>query len=156
MVGVFAGASLCSPELLKKLEKTLPGLCVYVGYGATETSKPSNLHWTPFWFQLTFLGSCVTTNTPKSDKYHLHNSCGYPIDKTEVKIVDSNGNMVKLGEKGKLFNVITCNNMLHFWSRRNLCSRVRINERLFRWWRKKKRSVFRQLVQNWVSYIKSN
>lgn len=78
-----AGA-ICTPKLVKDIQKQLNVKTVRSIYGLTETT------------------AAVFQSLPDDSNDTLENSVGYISDHTEVKVIDSKGNAVPFGEPGEL------------------------------------------------------
>ncbi|XP_075154076.1 medium-chain acyl-CoA ligase ACSF2, mitochondrial-like [Haematobia irritans] len=79
------GGSACSPEVVQRTRQVLQVSNVRLGYGMSESSG------------LVF----ADDGTESPDKAML--SCGKLLPHAEAKIVDNNGNTVKIGEMGELW-----------------------------------------------------
>nr|XP_054922084.1 medium-chain acyl-CoA ligase ACSF2, mitochondrial-like isoform X2 [Dermacentor andersoni] len=81
--GIMAGAP-CPPEVIKNSMERLntKGLCVC--YGSTECSP------------------VITASTPDEPLEKWIHTVGKPLDHVEVKVVDTNNNIVPLGSRGEL------------------------------------------------------
>jgi medium-chain acyl-CoA ligase, mitochondrial len=78
-----AGA-ICTPNLVKDIQKHLNVKKVRSIYGLTETT------------------AAVFQSLPDDGNETLQNSVGFQSDHTEVKIIDKNGDVVPLGQAGEL------------------------------------------------------
>lgn len=78
-----AGA-ICTPNLVKEIQKHLNVKSVRSIYGLTETT------------------AAVFQSLPTDGNETLENSVGFISDHTEVKVIDGNGNVVPLGQPGEL------------------------------------------------------
>lgn len=78
-----AGA-ICTPNLVKDIQRHLNVSKVRSIYGLTETT------------------AAVFQSLPDDSNETLENSVGYISDHTEVKVIDGNGNAVPFGQPGEL------------------------------------------------------
>lgn len=78
-----AGA-ICTPNLVKDIQKCLNVKNVRSIYGLTETT------------------AAVFQSFPDDDNETLRNSVGHISDHTEVKVIDGNGDVVPFGQAGEL------------------------------------------------------
>lgn len=78
-----AGA-ICTPNLVKDIQRHLNVRNVRSIYGLTETT------------------AAVFQSQPDDSNETLENSVGYISDHTEVKVIDGNGNAVPFGQPGEL------------------------------------------------------
>jgi acyl-CoA synthetase (AMP-forming)/AMP-acid ligase II len=78
------GGAPAAPELVRRMEQLFPGRTPSNGYGLTETSS-------------------VTTVNSGVDYQRKPDSVGVPVPVVDVRVVDSDGNDVPVGEVGELW-----------------------------------------------------
>ena len=78
------GGAPAAPELVRRIEQLFPGRTPSNGYGLTETSS-------------------VTTMNSGVDYQRKPESVGVPVPVVDVRVVDTDGNDVPLGEVGELW-----------------------------------------------------
>ncbi|HWB66288.1 MAG TPA: class I adenylate-forming enzyme family protein [Mycobacteriales bacterium] len=92
VMSVGYGGAPAPPELVRRIEELLPGRVPSNGYGLTETSS-------------------VTTMNAGVDYLQRPDSVGRPVPVVDVKVVDDDGNALRVGEIGELWirgpNIVT-------------------------------------------------
>jgi fatty-acyl-CoA synthase len=89
----IVGAAPVNPELIEKLEREIPIKTMSQGYGQTENSA-----------------SMAMSVFAEDDKQRRYLSVGKAMPRLEIKIADSNGRILPIGEEGEIcargFNVM--------------------------------------------------